>query len=143
MYLWCKWLHVVAVISWMAGILYLYRLLIYHCERGSSSQDNHHLLSLMERRLYRYITIPAMIVAAFAGLGMISIEPTLLSTGWLPVKLFFVVFLIFSTLWAGKLVKVAESDPKQLPTSKALRIANEVPTILMMVIVALVIFKSF
>jgi putative membrane protein len=143
MYLWMKWLHIIAVISWMAGILYLYRLLIYHRERGVGARDIHELLSLMEYRLYRYITVPAMWVAAVAGFAMIGLNPELLQGKWLHVKLAAVAFLIVSTVVAGKISARAAADPSSLPASRTLRIANEVPTVLMMVIVGLVVFKAF
>lgn len=143
MYLWAKWLHINAVISWMCGVLYLYRLLINHREKGLASPDIHSLLTLMEYRLYRYITKPAMIVSIVAGTWMIVLMPEMLQTGWLRVKLACVVLLIGATLHGGKLTRVAAKDPIQLPTSKALRWANEFPTILMLIIVGMVVFKAF
>ncbi len=143
MYLWLKWLHIIAVISWMAGILYLYRLFINHRERGVTSRDNHELLSLMEFRLYRYITIPAMTVSMIAGLGMIALNMEMLQTGWLQIKLMTVLLLIIATMYAGHLRLLAAKDPTLLPSSKALRWANEIPTILMMIIVGMVVFKAF
>jgi putative membrane protein len=143
MYLWMKWLHIVAVISWMAGILYLYRLLIYHRERGVSSREIHDLLSLMEYRLYTYITRPAMWVSVIAGLGMIWLNQQLLSAGWLHVKLAAVVGLMGATQVAGKLARNAAQNPESLPQSRTLRIANEVPTVLMLLIVGMVVFKAF
>jgi protoporphyrinogen IX oxidase len=143
MYLWMKWLHIIAVISWMAGILYLYRLLIYHRERGVNSREIHDLLSLMEYRLYTYITRPAMWVSFLAGVVMIWLNPLLLSGGWLHVKLTAVVLLMGATHAAGKLSRLASVKPDSLPSSKALRIANEVPTVLMLVIVGMVVFKAF
>lgn len=142
-YLWMKWLHIIAVISWMAGILYLYRLFIYHREQGVVNRDIHGLLVLMEQRLYRYITVPAMLVSIVAGLAMIVLMPELLKTGWLQVKLVAVVLLILSTLKAGSIKRNAAEDPSTLPSSKTLRFANEVPTLLMMIIVGMVVFKSF
>jgi putative membrane protein len=143
LYLWMKWLHIVSVISWMAGILYLYRLLIYHRERGVTSAEIHDLLRLMEYRLYRYITVPAMVIAAVAGGSMIALSPGLMDGGWLWLKLVFVLGLIASTIYAGRIVRFASENPGTLPTSRFLRIANEVPTILMFVIVGLVVFKAF
>ena len=142
-YLFWKWLHIVAVISWMAGILYLYRLLIYHSERGRSQPSIHELLSLMERRLYRYITVPAMTVAVVAGLFMVGLAPQIGQTGWFGAKFILVLILILATLYAGKLHKTAAMDPGRLPHAKALRYLYEVPTILMLAIVALVVFKPF
>jgi putative membrane protein len=142
MYLWMKWLHIVAVISWMAGILYLYRLLIYHRERGVASREIHELLSLMEYRLYRYITVPAMLVAAVAGGVMIYLMPAMLQAGWMHLKLLSVVFLVGSTQVAGRISRRAAVDPATLPESRTLRIANEVPTVLMLIIVGMVVFKA-
>lgn len=127
----------------MAGILYLFRILINHRERGLLNREIHELLSLMEKRLYRIITFPAMCVAIVAGIGMILLEPQMLRMGWLHVKLAAVVALIASTLWAGRLSRVAATNPDVLPTSKTLRIMNEVPALLMMIIVGMVVFKAF
>jgi len=143
MYLWMKWLHIVAIISWMAGILYLYRLFIYHREKGVDSREIHDLLCVMEWRLYRYITVPAMTVATIAGGFMIWLMPEMLNTGWLQAKLVFVGLLVGSTYAAGGIMKRAAVDVKSLPSSKALRFANEVPTLLMCVIVGMVVFKAF
>ncbi|NDE16254.1 TIGR00701 family protein [bacterium] len=142
-YLFWKWLHIVAVIAWMAGILYLYRLLIYHSERGQAEPSTHQLLSLMEMRLYRYITVPAMLVAVSAGLTMVAIAPGLARTGWFGTKFALVMFLILVTLYAGKLHRDGATDPGKLPASRTLRILNEVPTFLMLLIVGLVVFKPF
>lgn len=142
-YLFWKWLHIVAVIAWMAGILYLYRLLIYHRERGLSQPSTHELLSLMEMRLYRYITVPAMLVAVTAGLAMVAIAPGMARTGWFGTKFALVLFLILATLYAGKLHRAGLAEPGSLPASRTLRILNEVPTLLMLLIVGLVVFKPF
>ncbi|MFK7827102.1 MAG: CopD family protein [Oligoflexales bacterium] len=143
MYLFWKWLHIVAIISWMAGILYLYRLLIYHTERGRDNQDIHDLLALMEKRLYKYITIPAMVVSWIAGLSMIAINQVLLTQVWLISKLAFVILLTGSTLYAGKVLKSFAKKQDPYLSGKTLRILNEVPTLLMMIIVAMVIFRPF
>jgi len=137
------WIHILAVISWMAGILYLYRILIYHAERGQKSRDNHELLSVMARKLYRFITVPAMIVTWVAGLCMIALQPALANQGWFHVKFFAVVLLTGATQYAGRLArKFAASEPG-LPAGKRLRILNEVPTLLMIIITAMVIFKPW
>lgn len=143
MYLWMKWLHILAIISWMAGILYLYRLLVNHRDRGLDSPAVHELLCGMEYRLFRYITLPAMIVAIIAGFMMIYLSPDLLKAGWMHTKILFVLVLIHSTFKAKAISRRAAADPKTLPSSRTLRILNEVPTILMMIIVGLVVFKAF
>ncbi len=143
LYLIVKWLHIVAVISWMAGILYLYRLLIYQAERGPQSQEIHALLALMSQRLYRYITVPAMSVATLAGLGMVALSPALVRAGWFHAKFTLVLGLIAATIYAGRLVVRAAVRAQNLPASKTLRLLNEVPTLLMLVIVGLVVLKPF
>ena len=142
LFLWIKWLHIVAVISWMAGILYLYRLLIYLAERGSQP-DIHDLLVLMARRLLKYITIPAATVAVASGFGMVALMPSLAASGWFGAKFLLVLGLLHFTAKAGLTLKrFAAHDPK-VPTAKTLRILNEMPTLLMLVIVYLVLFKPF
>lgn len=135
--------HVIAIISWMAGILYLYRLLIYASEQGRSQPQIFNLLSIMSRRLYRYITVPAMTVSWLAGLAMVSIQPALGHQKWFLVKFICVLALSFSTIYAGKLVKRYSETDVMMPTSKRLRFLNEVPTLLMIVIVVMVIIKPF
>lgn len=141
-YLFCKWLHLVAVISWMAGIFYLYRLLIYLRERGDNPEI-HGLLGLMGRRLYRIITRPAMIVSFLAGIGMLTLNPDLLKAGWVHVKLTLVLVMAGATQYAGALVGRFEQKSRNVPTSKRLRLLNELPTILMMIIVWMAVFRPF
>jgi putative membrane protein len=137
------WLHILAVISWMAGILYLYRLFINHRERGVQSRDNHELLTGMEYRLWRYITLPAMVVSVVVGLAMAGLNTSLAMTGWFAAKFAFVLLLIGATLYANKLRHIAAENPTLLPTGRTLRFLNEVPTLLMMLIVGMVIFRPF
>lgn len=142
MYLFCKWFHLVAVISWMAGILYLYRLLVYLAEKGEHPEV-HSLLSLMAMRLYRYITRPAMIASFAGGIGMIALSPGLLTNGWLQMKMACIFALAGATLYAGRLVRDFSEKRENCPSSRKLRFLNEVPTILMLVIVALAVFRPF
>lgn len=141
-YLFFRWLHFVAVISWMAGVLYLYRILIYLAERGASAESRE-LLALMGRKLYRIITRPAMIVAFVAGAGMLSQRPDILQSGWFHVKFTCVLGIAVSSVYAGRLVGRFEQREANLPSSKQLRIANEIPTLLMMILVAMAVFKPF
>ena len=142
MYLWLKWLHVVSVISWMAGILYLYRLLIYLAERGANA-DIKGLLVLMARRLFKYITVPAAAVSYIAGLGMVAVMPAIAKGHWFGLKFILVLGLTHYTVKAGLLIGRFEKGADNLPSSKRLRVLNEVPTVLMLVIVWLVLFKPF
>jgi len=143
LYLTFKTLHIVAIISWLAGVLYLYRLFIYHAEWGTKSNDNHNMLVVMERRLMFNITHPAMAVAWFAGLGMIALNPSLMKQGWLHTKLLFVVLLTIVTILAVRLHKKLKNKEALKLSGKQLRFLNEVPTILMIVIVGLVVFRPF
>ena len=139
-----KWLHLAAIISWMAGLLYLFRLFVYHRNHGQKSSDNHKLLSVMEGKLYKIITVPAMILAWIAGLSMLHQNKALLFSGkWLHWKLMFVVALTLVTFYAGQLIKNFKEQTNKHPGNVYLRIFNEVPTMLMLVILALVIFRPF
>ncbi len=142
LYLFCRWLHFVAVISWMAGVLYLYRILIYQAERGASAESRD-LLSMMGRKLYRIITRPAMVVTFCAGAGMISQRPDILQSGWFHVKILCVFGIAGMSIYAGRLLGRFEQRTGNLPTSKQLRIFNEIPTILMMILIAMAVFKPF
>lgn len=134
-------LHVIAIISWMAGILYLYRLLIYQSERGTGSREVSSLLALMSRRLYRYITLPAMVVSWIAGLTMTTMQPALWGQGWFQVKFAAILALTGTTFYAGRLVGISQDSPTSLPKGKTLRYLNELPTVLMIIIVIMVITK--
>lgn len=142
-YLWIKSLHVIAIISWMAGILYLYRLLIYATEQGTENPPVYDLLKTMSRRLLKYITIPAMVVSWIAGLAMAFLNHAMFSMPWFHLKLLSVVLLTLSTYYAAGLVKRYHEGVEPLPKSKTLRFLNEVPTILMIIIVCAVIVKPF
>lgn len=135
-------LHILAIISWMAGILYLFRLFIYHREnQGKENIDD--LFTLMEQRLYRGITVPAMVIAWLAGLYIVYLNPALLSLPWFHLKLSCAVLMTLNTLYAGRLRKKFLIEGASLPTSKRLRFLNEVPTLLMVVIVIMVIARPF
>jgi putative membrane protein len=134
-------LHVVAVISWMAGILYLYRLVIYHVEETEAVVRAR--FRVMEMRLYRYITRPAMWAATLFGACVIATDPRYyLRAHWLHAKLTLVALLVGATLYAARSVRrLAEDAPMR--SSRHYRVMNEVPTLLMIGIVFLVILKPF
>ena len=130
-------IHIIAVISWMAGILYLFRLFIYHQEETESVVKQR--FEVMEERLFRIITAPAMGTAFVAGVFMVSLNFRLLSQGWFHGKLLLVAVLMGVTMWASKLRRDL-AEGRCAFTSKQLRILNEVPTLLMIGIVFLVLF---
>lgn len=140
-YLVAKFLHIIGIISWMAGILYLYRLLVYHFDHQNPSDPSFSLLSVMEFRLYRYITMPAMGVAILAGIWIIILYPTFLYQRWFQIKFVCGILMIFATLYAKRIMKRFQSQQVQNLTSLRLRILNELPTLLMLIIVAMVVFR--
>jgi len=141
-YLPIKAFHVIAIISWMAGILYLYRLLIYASERRGEHTLVEDLLKTMSRRLWKAITLPAMIASWVAGLMMSTINPGLWHMPWFPTKVLCVILLTLSTFYAGVIVKKVQVGGT-IPKGKTLRFLNEVPTILMIVIVIMVIVRPW
>ena len=139
-YLWLKALHVIAVISWMAGLLYLPRLFVYHCEVAPGS-DTSEKFKVMERRLLRAIMTPAMVVTWGAGLTM-AVVGGLFLDGWFHVKLILVVLMTISHHMMARWKNDFAADRNTRP-QRFFRIANEVPTLLMIAIVCLVIVKPF
>lgn len=142
MYLFFKWLHLVAVIAWMCGILYGYRLLIYLRENRAEPKSKA-LLVHMSKKLYRIITMPAMGVAFLGGIGMLALNPAIFQQKWIHVKLLLVLGLLATSIVIKRLLAKLESDSGVVPSSKTLRILNEVPTLLMLIIVALAVFRPW
>ncbi|WP_288191950.1 protoporphyrinogen oxidase HemJ [uncultured Phyllobacterium sp.] len=139
-YLWVKALHVIAVISWMAGMLYLPRLFIYHCAavKGSVQSET---FKVMERRLLKAIINPAMMVTWAAGLWL-AWRTVAYMDGWFHVK--FLAVLILSGIhgYFSKAVRMFAEDRNAKP-ARFWRMMNEVPTVLMIIIVIMVIIKPF
>ena len=140
MYLWIKALHVIAVISWMAGLLYLPRLFVYHCAVPAGSEQSV-TFKVMERRLLRAIMTPAMIVVWLSGLYM-ALGGDWLRAPWLHGKLLLVLALSAAHGYLARSVKDFAADANRR-SAKFYRILNEVPTVLMIGIVILVIVKPF
>lgn len=135
-----KVLHVLAIISWMAGLLYLPRLFVYHvtAERGSIQSET---FKIMERRLYRAIMAPALILAWLTGSALIWYGGYI-SDGWLQAKIVFVIALTASHFHMGGILR-RFADDKNTKPQRYFRIINELPTILMIGIVIFVIAKPF
>ncbi|MBN9045130.1 MAG: protoporphyrinogen oxidase HemJ [Rhizobiales bacterium] len=139
-YLWVKAVHVIAIISWMAGMLYLPRLFVYHCAAPAGSETSE-TFKVMERRLLRFIINPAMILAWITGLWMAwSIYH--FQGGWLHAKLLLVILLSGLHGYLSKAVRMFAQD-RNTKSAKHWRIVNEIPTVLMILIVILVIVKPF
>jgi putative membrane protein len=141
-YLWIKALHVISVIAWMAGLLYLPRLFVYHCgaEPGSKASET---FKVMERRLYRAIMNPAMAASLiFGGLLLMNQDIGAGIEGWLQLKLLAVAGLLALHVAMGAWCRAFALD-RNRKSEKFFRLINEAPTLLMIAIVILVVVKPF
>ncbi|HJY91373.1 MAG TPA: protoporphyrinogen oxidase HemJ [Bradyrhizobium sp.] len=140
MYGWIKALHIIAVIAWMAGMLYLPRLFVYHCEAEAGSKQSE-TFKLMERRLLRVIINPAMVVTWLAGLYL-AWAGHWFSASWLHAKLVLVLVLSGVHGFFSRCVKDFAAG-RNLRSQRFYRFINEVPALLMVLIVILVVLKPF
>jgi putative membrane protein len=139
-YLLFKSLHLIAVISWMAGLLYLPRIFVYHTENLEDNNTSS-IFKIMEKKLYLYIMMPAMVLSWIFGMILISnIGFETLSSLWIKIKLILVILLTLYHFYLGKLLEDFRLN-KNTKSSKFFRIINEVPTLLLILIVFIVIFK--
>ena len=139
-YLLFKSLHLIAVISWMAGLLYLPRIFVYHVENYQKKETTE-IFETMERKLYFYIMRPAMIISWLFGILLIyQIGFESFSQFWLQLKIFFVIILTVYHEYLGKCL-TSLRDGSNSKSSRFFRIINEIPTILLILIVFIVIFK--
>lgn len=133
-------MHVIAVISWMAGLLYLYRLFVYHAMEDEAVVRAR--LEVMERRLLNAIATPAASLAVITGAGMLTLMPAYLSAPWMLWKLASVAGLLALHAYAARCRKRLVHSPRAT-SHRTFRVLNEVPTLLMIVIVIMVIVKPF
>ena len=140
-YLWVKAVHVIAIIAWMAGMLYLPRLFVYHAAAAVAT-DTSETFKVMERRLLRAITTPAMIVSLISGAWLILMVPEHLSEGWLHAKIALVIAMVAAH---GLLARHRRlfADDQNRQSARYFRILNEVPTVLLIGIIILVIVRPF
>jgi putative membrane protein len=140
MYLWLKALHVIAVISWMAGMLYLPRLFVYHAGTKPGSEQAE-TFKVMEGRLLKFIMTPAMIVTWLAGIALVVLGQWV-GAGWLHAKLALVLMMtVIHGLLSHWMTEFAYD--RNTHTQKFFRIVNEIPTLLLILIVILVVVKPF
>ena len=138
-YLLFKSLHLIAVISWMAGLLYLPRIFVYHSENNNEIVTT--VFKTMERKLFYYIMTPAMMLSWLFGLVLIhEIGFQQLANLWLQLKLIFVLLLTAYHFYLGSLLNQFKTDQNN-KSSKYYRFINEIPTLLLILIVFIVIFK--
>ena len=139
-YLLFKSLHLISVISWMAGLLYLPRIFVYHAENNDDRKLSN-VFKVMEKKLYFYIMTPAMILSWIFGLLLIhSIGFQQLGQTWMLLKIIFVIFLSLYHFYLGKTLNQFKFD-QNTHSHKFYRLINEIPTILLILIVFVVIFK--
>ena len=144
-YLWFKTLHIVGVVVWFAGLFYLVRLFIYHVEAEELSAELREPFkaqyALMEKRLANIITTPGMVVAVTMAAGLLIAQPTWLHQTWMHAKLAFVAALLIYHWFCYRLMRQLQAGTCHW-SGKQLRALNELPTLLLVIVVMLVVFKS-
>ena len=139
-YLLFKSLHLISVVSWMAGLLYLPRIFVYHAENISETKTSE-IFKIMEKKLFFYIMTPAMILSWLFGLLLIhSIGFQQLGQTWMLLKIVLVVILTAYHFYLGGMVNLFKLDLNK-HTHKFYRIINEIPTVLLILIIFVVIYK--
>ena len=139
-YLLFKSLHLIAIISWLAGLLYLPRIFVYHSEVVTKIEQST-TFKTMERKLYNFIMMPAMLLSYIFGVLLIhSLGFSVFLELWFQLKIILVIVLTYYHFLLGKYVRIFAND-QNVKSSKYFRIINEVPTILLIIIIFLVVFK--
>lgn len=145
LHLFFKALHIVGFVSWFAGIFYLVRLFVYHREAWDMPDTESSILRkqyhIMEGRLYAIIQTPAMVITLIGGFGMLSVNYTWLYSGWMQLKLALVLVLIAYHFLCARYIKMLQTK-KTSWSSFGFRIFNELPTLLLISIVMLAVWKS-
>jgi protoporphyrinogen IX oxidase len=144
-YSWFKAFHIIGVVVWFAGLFYLVRLFIYHLEAEQETEPAQSILKkqyqIMEKRLYNIITTPGMLVTVACAIGLLVNQPEWLHQTWLHFKLGFVVLLLGYHHYCKRLMRQLEAGTCKW-TSKQMRALNEAPTLLLVAIVLLAVFKD-
>jgi putative membrane protein len=144
-YYWFKAFHLIGIVVWFAGLFYLVRLFVYHAEAREQPEPAQTILKqqyeLMEKRLYNIITTPGMAVTVAMALGLLYTESGILKSAWLHIKLAFVALLLIYHFYCGRIMRQLAKGECQW-TGQQFRALNEAPTILLVVIVLLAVFKN-
>lgn len=144
-YSWFKAFHIIGIVVWFAGLFYLVRLFIYHVEANQEPEPARTILKnqyqIMEKRLYNIITTPGMLLTLAMAIGLLTTEPEVLKQTWLHVKLGFVVLLLGYHHYCKRLMKQLAVDECRW-SSQQLRALNEAPSLMLVVIVLLAVFKD-
>ena len=141
MYLWIKAFHLIAMVAWFAGLFYIFRLFVYHAKYKDQPQLTE-AYTLMEKKLLYIIMHPAMGATIFLGMWLILLNPGLLTAGWIYIKLLLVLALVGYQVFASKVHKKFAKGEYFL-TETQCRIINEVPTVLLILIVLLAVLKPW
>jgi protoporphyrinogen IX oxidase len=144
-YLWFKSFHILGFVAWFAGLFYLPRLFIYHIETEERQEPIRSALkeeySRIEKLLYKLIMMPAMIFTIVMAIGIVSTEPDVLRENWLHAKLLFVLLLVGFHFYCGRIISELETGTCSIDSLQMRRI-NEIPTILLGLVILLAIFKN-
>ncbi|HEY9726066.1 MAG TPA: protoporphyrinogen oxidase HemJ [Chroococcales cyanobacterium] len=144
-YYWFKTFHLIGVVVWFAGLFYLVRLFVYHAEASQEPEPAQTILKkqyeIMEKRLYHIITMPGMVVTVAMAIGLLTTEPEILRDRWLHIKLAFVAALLIYHFYCGRIMRKLASEECKW-TGQQFRALNELPTIFLVLIVLLAVFKN-
>ncbi|WP_281647643.1 protoporphyrinogen oxidase HemJ [Parendozoicomonas sp. Alg238-R29] len=140
MYLWVKAFHIISMVCWFAGIFYLPRLFVYHAE--TTDREGSERFKIMERKLYRGIMMPSMILTLIFGFWLIHLIPGYMQQGWMHAKLTLVVLLIGYHHMCGAFMKKFAND-NNTRSHKFYRVFNEIPVFILLGIIILVVVKPF
>ncbi len=144
-YYWFKAFHIVGIVCWFAGMFYLPRLFVYHAEAYEQPEPARTVLKnqyqIMEKRLYRIIMTPAMLLTVAMAIGLVTTEPDVLKQPWMHVKLALVVLLLVYHHYCKRIMKKLAADECQI-TGQQFRWFNELPTVLFVAVVMLAVFKA-
>lgn len=140
-----KSLHIIFIVTWFAGLFYMWRLFVYHAEGARKQEPERSILlaqySIMERRLWYIITWPSAVLTFIFGPWLLVLMPGYLSQPWMHVKLFFVACLVWYQLYGQKVYRRFQTDPMAY-TSLRMRLLNEVGTLILVAVVFLVVARD-
>ncbi len=141
LYPWIKSLHLISVISWMAGLFYLPRIFVYHVERSDGKDQINEVFLIMEKKLHSFIMTPAMIVSWICGF-LLAATPGIIdfSHMWVWVKLLAIIAMTLFNIWLGLKISDFKTNNNTL-SGKQYRLLNEVPTVLLVIIIVSVVLK--
>jgi putative membrane protein len=144
-YYWFKAFHLIGVVVWFAGLFYMVRLFVYHAEAAQEPEPAQTILKnqyeIMEKRLYNIITTPGMVVTVVMAIGLLTTEPEVLKDGWLQIKLAFVAALLVYHFYCGRIMRRLATGQCNW-SGQQFRALNEAPTLLLVAIVLLAVFKN-